>query len=745
MALNITLAGIAIPTDAAALQSFPNDRNLAFSLDNTLAQLLDSTLANVPSSAATTTVNYTSPSASWIPGAGPVTFGLSGGVTGTLAVVTSGTLLSYTDGLDSPQIKTIPVPSNTAYLSLTLKFSISANVAGQYSGGAYGVTASASSSDSYSITWSKAFAPTTLVRDALAKVFESLVLPFHSQTLNQMSDNDYLLHEFDGNLHLSFGAYYGLDQVLYAGQSSIDVLQAFGSPLATLSGGVKPTISAGVNLSFTYQYATIYQALLSKAGGTARLHLYRSSNATSSTSLTAGLTFDANTTASIAANTGTAQTAIVNAAGGAGTPAGDAVSSVLGAAASEIAKYVAEVNDKLSSWLSRANGIKANLEVLIETAASRVILAAYDFDLTSANYPAAWQAAVNGDFVAAMATGAVTLDIGSGLESAYQSKTTFSCNFFNLWSMSTWSEFSSKVSLVYAGNNVFHLVANIGRTTETSAMGALHSLDFYFAATANIGAGGSISAADIDLHVDLTAQNNPGAAATIATMLSAIEAGPAADALASTMHAFASNSPKGTVQLQITISQAAYANITCDPYDAKGNPITPTNYNDKQNWNAFTQAAGDLNIWQNSGISSQALAYFQTFAAWIDLNEAQNGSSTPNRLDSGNIQIWPEDFPSLDQNDQTWVSYLMHGGQSFMNFCGDLVALAAANSNVSAAGSTWNSLVQMLTNAIKNDVNIDFARPAALAVIRLSNATITASGPNSAAVPASHFAVTLTM
>jgi hypothetical protein len=745
MSFDVNVAGTAIPTDITALKSFQDDLNLAFSLDSTLSTLLDATLANVPSSAATSTVTYTSPSASWSPGGGPVQFGLQGGVTGTLAVVTNGTLLSYTDGLDSPQTKTVPVPANTAYLSLTLKFNISANVAGKYSAGAYGVTASASTADSYSITFSKAFLPTTPVRTALAQVFQEFVLPLHLQTLEQMAVNDFLLHEFDGNLHLSFGAYAGLDQVLYAGQSSADVLKAFGSPLATLSASTKPTVTLGAKLDFSYQYATLFQALLSKLDGVARLHIYRSENATSSTNLTAGLTFDANTTASIAAHTTDAQNSVVNAAGGAGTPSGDAVSQVLTAGATEINKYVTEVNDKLSSWLSRANGLKANLEVAIETAGSRTIMAAYDFDLNSPAFTDAWQAAISGDFVAAFNTGAVTLDVGSGLESAYQSKTTFSCNFFNLWSMSTWSQFSSKVTLVYAGNNVFHLVANIGRTTETTAIGAMHSLDFYFAASANVNPGGQISNPVIVLHIDLTAQKDPKAADAIATMLSAIEAGPASDALARAMHAFAASSPQGTVQLQVTIPASAYAHINRDPYDAKGNPLIASTYNDAQNYAAFAQAADDLQAWPLPNIfSGPNLPYMQTFSAWTALNLTMNDkiNRTKTFYPTGK---WPPSFPDLDAGIQRLVIYSLTAGQTFMNFCADLCGLIAAT-DVTSVGINWNSLVNMLTSAIKNDTNIDFARPSALAVIRLCESpSMTVSGPAGVAVPNSHFAVTVNL
>jgi hypothetical protein len=551
-------------------------------------------------------------------------------------------------------------------MKLTLSFTISATAAGNYSAGAYGVTAALDTSDTYSVTFCKAFAPSTPVREAIAQTFESFVLPLHQDTLNQMSDGDYLLHDFDGNLHLSFGAYAGLDRVLYSGQSSVDVLTAFGSPLATLSGAAQPEINASVALDFSFQYATRFEALLSRIGGTARLHLFRSQNATSSTVLKATLSFDANVSASISPHNDVLTNSLVQAGGGAGSPGGLALTQVLSStnASSEIDKYVAEVNDKLTSWLNRANGIQANLQVAIETCRSRTILAAYAFDLSSPRYPSAWKSAIDGDFVRAFQTGAVTLDSGSGLELFYQQKTTFSCHVFNLWSLTSWNDFSSKASLVYAGNNVFHLVAKVGRTTETDSMGTMHSMNIYFSASADVAVAGQISNTDIDLHIDLTAQNDPKAANTIAAMLSAIEGGPVCGALARGMHAFATNSKKGTALLQVTVPASAYAHINCDPYIGD-KPQTHSNYNDAQNWAAFAQAAEDLNAWPLRSmprVSDQNLAYLKTFVAWEKLNMTATGAKTPNRVNLGEpftSSGWPEDFPEVDDSSRQFIVYSM--------------------------------------------------------------------------------------
>lgn len=745
MSFDLTLAGAVIPTDAGALKSFEKNLNLVFDLDSTLSSLLDSMLADVPADKAKSAFSYKGPATAWNPGRGPVKFGLQGGAGGALQVVTSGDLVTYTDGLESNSKKSVAVPGGTAYVSLTLRLNISADAAGSYSSGAYGVKAALNTAETFAVTFCKAFPPATNVRAAIAQTFESFVLPLNRDTLSFLNDNDYLLHEFDGNLHLSFGAYAGLDKVLYAGRGPADVIRALGSPLATVTTGARPAIKLGVNLDFAYQYATTYEALLSKAGGSAKMHLYRSANARTSTTLSADLAFDANLSARMGVNAKTLEDSLVRAAGGTGSAAGGALGKVLQTpdATAEIAKYGNEVNSKLASWLNRANGIQANLQVAIESMKTRTILAGYEIDLNSPNATAAWDAAIAGDFVAAFNTGAVTLDAGTGLENSYQSKTSFSCNLFNLWKLSTWDQFSSTCSLVYAGNNVFHFAAKVELSQQTQSMGAMRSIDMYFAAGADTSASGAASHAAIDLHVDLTAQADPDAAAKIATMLSAMGAGPAADALALNLRAFAGSSKKGTAQLQITIPSRAYGNLQCDPY-SNGKPASAGNANDQANWNAFAQAADELNAWPLKQLTGSG-AYLETFAAWEKLNCAQNGSTTPNRLAFGNPVEWPDGFPILDELDRFGAGYSMRAGQHFMDFCADLVAMKAAT-DPDATAITWEDLLKLVSDAVKNDQGVDFIRPAALAIVRLCKSPAgSISGPSGAAQPVDHFAVTMTL
>ena len=683
-----------------------------------------------------------------------VTFGLQGGASGVLEIVTAGDLLAYTDGLNAPQTQTVAAVAGTAYVRLTLGFSLAGNAAGTYSGGAYGVKAGGSAATVYGITFAKAFAPSTTVRDAIAQTFAAYTLPLHPATLRNLSDGDLLLYRFDGNVHLSFGAYAGLSKVLYAGQSSVDVVQSFGSPLATLSVATKPTVTLGATLDFALAYATEFEALLEKGAGVARMHLFRSSASSSSTTLKAGMTFDGNTTTLMTSHVQTVVGSLVNAAGSGGAGAQAAMTQVLSqtGAVAEVDKYLKEVQDKLTSWLNRANGVQANLQAAIESSGTRTMLAGYAFDLESPAFDGAWELAAKGDFVQALATGSVTLDGGSGLEKSYQRSTSFECHLFNLWSLSTWSDFQSKTSLVYAGNNVFHLQANVGRTVETQSMGAMRSLNVYFAASAQVGSAGTVdgavSGADVDLHLDLTAQAEPKAAAAIATLLLALGGGPRCDALGQGMRVFAANTAKGIAQLQVTLPASAYSRLQCDPYTGS-KPQTADNTADAANWDAFAKAADDLHAWvlaQTSVLSESELARLRSFAAWAKLNQAANGDTRPNRVNLGNAAAcWPADFPQVGTGVQTLIVYSMLAGQSFMNLCADLVALVAAK-NSDAAGVSWDGLLQLMTTTIKRDVSTDFVRPTALALMRLcQSAGMTVEGPHPAAPTTTHFAVSITL
>jgi len=753
MSFDVSVAGTAVPTDFTALKSFRDDLNLAFGLDKMLSSFLEGPMSGVPSTAAASRVSYTSPSASWNPADGPVTFGLSGSASGKFEIVLGGDLVPYTDGLDNPKKTSVPVPPHTAYTRLTLNFSITAQVSGSgnFSGGAYGVKGSASSTDSYAITFCKAFDPSTPVKTAIGLTFQSFVLPLNADTMRLLDSGDYLLHEFEGNLNLSFGAFAGVDKVLYSGQSSADVLSVNGSPLATLSVQTKPEIKADVELDFTFQYATKFESLVSRIGTTGKLHLFRSSKADATTSLMAGLTFNGNTVAKVQSKAQTVADSLTKSAGS----GSQAVSQAANAAVGEINEGVTDVNNTLSNWLNRANGLKANLQIAIEAITTRALLAAYDFDLTDATAPGlknAWTLAANGDLAGALKykdpgtdKSFVILEEGSGLESEYQRKTSFSCNFFNLWKFSSWNQWQSQVSMVYAGNNIFHMNANIGRTTETDYFGAMKSINFYFAASADEALNGSISKPVVDLHIDLTAKGVPTAARQIAGMLGGIGGCTSCVTLARKMNAFIDASANGTVQLNITIPSSAYGYLAADPISNSQTPASTVH--DKKNWDTFITASDDLNVSPlRQLVPANYLSFVESYAGWQDFNKTFNGAAVPNRNALGNVQIWPQDLLQMtsDSLTRTGIANVIVTGQYFMNLCDSMQKLASIV-DVAGTTTTWNQVVDMITTAAKEYMS-DYARPIAMALIWLCGSGIASiSGPSDSDVASGIFQVKLSM
>ena len=195
--------------------------------------IFDLTLGTVPQNFVGGDVKYSGPAVTFL--LGPVTFGLHSNAGVSLALHTSGVLTTFHDGLDQPVERNVAIPAGVVYLALTLNLNISGNATFLYSGGAYGATAGLDTTRTYAISFYKAFSPSTPVRQAVARVVESCVLPLNRETFSDLAEDDYLLHEFDGNLHLAFGAYAGIDTVVYGGHSALDLSKTRLSPLATFS------------------------------------------------------------------------------------------------------------------------------------------------------------------------------------------------------------------------------------------------------------------------------------------------------------------------------------------------------------------------------------------------------------------------------------------------------------------------------------------------------------------------------
>ena len=745
MSLDVTIAGTALPLEPTSLKDLRTERKLVFDLAKDLKPYLEGAMELAPATGATA-VTFTSDAASWNPAGSAVTFGLQGGAACSLEILNGGSLGTYTDGLDAPTLQQVPVPSGHAYVRLMMSFNLSANVSGAYSGGAYGVTAELTTKDSYCVTFCKAFLPSTKVSAAIAQTFQSFVLPFRERLLLDMDEGDHLWYEFDGNLGLAVGAYAGLDKVLYAGNGTADLLQLNGSPLATLGASIKPEVKLAAAMDFKMDYASRFEALLSKTGTTGRLHLCRSEKLSDTVTASAGLTINVNAgvtlTQKVSDHLADVKSSLVKCAGGAGTIGGDAVGKVAGLADGELNKYAGESTDKLQCWLNKADGKKCNLQVAIEQTRSKMLLASYAFDLADASFAAAWNYAIKGDLYGALNTSAVTLDTGSGLEREYRSKTSFTCNFFNLAHLNSWQEFTSSVGMVYAGNNVFHMLAKVGRTTGTDTVGASRGMDIYFSASADAKAGKPLENLDVSLNIALNGAGDKKVVETVARLLSAFDSTPAMANVVRDLRAFNGNKGARIVQLLVTIPAALFEKIHADPAAGPG---------DQKNWDAFVAAADALDAWalrSPAGLDPAMTAFLKHYSSWERMNTTQTGSSVPDRNHLVEVVTFPDDWTSLSSTSpapRALIAHSLWAAQRYMNFCAALQELGASTAPA-AVTPAWERLLAMMTRAVQQDLSIDFLRPAALATMQIckqSSYAITA--PVGPAIPADHFCIAIAL
>lgn len=744
MSVDVTIAGTAVPIEPGSLKDLRTDKQLVFELSKDLQPYLDSAIGSAPDKGPTE-VQYTSDAASWNPGASAVTFGLQGGAACSLEIVNSGNLGRYVDGLDSLTLVDVPVAAGRTYVKLMMSFNLSANVSASYSGGDYGVTSKLSTKDTYSVTFCKAFVPATKVRDAIAQTFQSFVLPFRERLLLDMQDGDYLWYEFDGKIGLAVGAYVGLDTAQYAGNGSADLLKLNGSPLATISASVKPQVKVAT-MDFKMDYASRFEAVLSKAGTSGRLHLLKSDKLTDTLTTSAGLMINVNAkvtlTQKVSSHVDDLKTSLVQCAGGDGSAGGKAVGVVADRADDELNKYAAEVTDKLQSWLNKANGINCNLQVAIERTQQKMLLASYVFDLTDASFAAGWEFAIKGDLYGAVNTSAVTLEPGSGLEREYRQKTSFRCNFFNLWHMQSWEEFTTNVSMVYAGNNVFHMLAKVGRTTATDTVGASRGMDIYFSAGADAKENKPLSNLDISLNIALNGTGDKKVVDTIARLLNAFDNTQTMTGVTRDLTAFNGNAGKRIVQLLVTIPSASFAKIQADD---KNGP------NDQRNWNGFVSAADALDAWAltaPAGLDASMVTFLKQYSSWEQVNMTQTGASSPDRTELVEIVKFPSDWTSLSSDSsapRAPITYSLWAAQRYMNFCAALRDLGALQTSDDVT-TTWERLLTMMTAAVQHNLDADFLRPAALATMQLCKGSSYAlTAPTGPAIPVDHFSIAISL
>ncbi|WP_263355838.1 hypothetical protein [Acidicapsa ligni] len=717
------------PFAVSSLKDLKSDVDTLLHLGDDFQDWLDKPISALPKELQNTGISYTSGNQSWT--AGDFTFSLCGGATGKISIATSGSLLSYTDefptevsvgdpaAANKKNTKAIAVPAGAAYVAVSLTVKLKGGISATLTSGIYGVCGSVNDSDTFTVTFSKKCLPADILSSALKEAIAGFVLPLHAETLNNLEVGDYLHYNFNGCLQVGLGASVGLNKVLYAGQYTADLPTNAGALAVT--GSVSPTVHVGANLAFKLEYAGTFEALLWKDAdvtglATGRLHLYRSTEQDKSLGATFGMTLAADPTICVKAVTEQVNGLLTQS-----VPQGD---TLAGKASAEIASFAGDAANTLTSWLTSKTQVGSSLEVAIGSTQQTFLLLDYTFDLSAAAFASGWSAAYGARFMDALQTpdGGVSIAVGSGIEKLYSRTTSVTLCLFGKLKASWDNSVLDNSSMVYAGNNTFHLIADEGRQTLSSLGKSGREIDLYFAAEADLSAA-ALPLGAPQLHLILKAVNNAKFGNYIAGFLGLMTADLGSADVASIVATLKAAAAKGGTQtLQVVLPSAAYrrlgsSTITHGKPDNQGP--------DQDNFNAFGTACSELFDGEPANFSygSQRLGY-STWSNWniacIDRWPPSSDGELPDRTQTGNpasgLGYLNLQFPQGGAN--SLAGYALGAVQDFMNLCEALKTLAQA-AEVEANQGSWNALVARMKSIIANDVSPDFLASTGLGLVRL--------------------------
>jgi len=707
-------------------------------------------------------LNYQSNPQKWNLDGGIFTFGISGGVVGTLHVYSPGkNLFSYTPSLPAlngfgsttASANTVPftVPNGKYYVGISLQLSLDVNFGGSGTIGYVGIKGSADASGTYTFSFYKAVDSTSTTLDALAAAFKSFTLPLHDNTFTNLAVGDSILHNFKADLKLGMGLSYGIQtpQLAQNIKASLPDL-----PTEFPSVNLKANPSAGLNVSLTasFEYTGAFEAFMWKESDTlGHYHLYRSR--TLDTSFGIDLNASLISNASVTVDGGNVTTIISNAIP-ASTPTGQAIAQIIAQNTSvqaSLDKAAQDINTSISNILKPIQSVKAELQASIETIDTKALLLNLSIDLTPGGGfdLAAWDHMNEGDFVAALEQNhsGITIDAGSGLEQLHHQKSDLKFTFFNFteeWSTTRINDFS----IVYGGNNsiAFTDTAGINQITNINKSGK--EVQFYFTTSLGVDEAGKVSVQDPDLHVNLKSTNSPKFGVQTAEFLSIMASGPDANAACNQMKSVADNAT-ATIELDLVFKPSAYQKLKSSPYPLR----TQADENrDRQNFGVFAKAVWDcnhrvLNIPDFSYKTNLDITYdvWKTVNMYYRYNGQLPANPLPDRRQvplAGQMPIIQSGIQSalgLDVSNSNFIfiGYTLTVGSCFMNLCQDVPAIgvdpaAGAGSPLAAAQAAWKALSGEVSLILKQDVDGSYLVPTACALAQsviAEGATVTYAAP----------------
>ena len=716
--LNINISDL---TSLSQLKSLlQGSAQSAFQFGAGIAPYWDAPIQTVPNgTAATITVSQ---DANWKTTAG-IGFALSGSALCKLEVITSGDVLTYAPDLDSNSKASSGLPGTDykgfVYLKISLDFKISGSASGSGNVSGIGISGNAKASADSSVIFCHRVPETAVLSAAIKEAFEKFVFPLEPKCAIDMAEGDIAQVSFNGTLSAGVSISYGIMSIDFAAPGLQSVLDSWNVAKFTLPSG---KVDIGATASVSYTHSDDFTAIVQKTTvSNAFLYVMRARKDSASEALGLNAKVTITGTTGVTPNAQTIQHAVDSITGGIG---GDQVA----AKAQDLAQTL---NKKLDDWINNTVQKGATLAFEWDQQKAMSMLFKYTVDLVHASLvTSSWTALCNGDLRAAMTAGGIVLESGSGISHQLSHSFGINLQFFNLFAFSQKDTYfqNSTVELTDSGNIRF--MHDIGSEQDVTINKQLRSCRIHFLASINQQTTGALTGASVDLHLELSASNNPKEAGRIGDVVGFIPPNQQANLAQKAMQQFVAGNKPGTLNLNCILKPSAYGRLSCSEFTGNKHDQPPVNQQqDSENWQAFHDAS----------VLLLGLDFVQdiSYATWEGFNIAcnyqdpdPNNLPAANRRNPGNVNLVPFGFWENITSAPAIANAFARSTAEFMNLCDDLHSLAGLAGAVNDM-TQWNALVGSLVYLIKNDTNQDSSKPAIAALLKLSNPdSVTYQGEN---------------
>lgn len=729
-------------------------QDATFSLGPQLDQLLHTQLSQVPQGS-TGSLTLDTGNNSWNPAGGAVTFSLDANAAVTITINPKQPLFTYYTDLENTNKATFNGNAGQVYVVTEFTMSLSANGGGQGNVGAVGINGSASTKENYIVQHFKAFPPNTLLLNAILQAFEGFTLPLHPSTPGNLADGDALYYDLDATVNVGFGVTYGISTTV--GGYDLDGISSDLKQVSTMADISTSSFTAGANagVSLSFNWTRDFGCFLSRQnnaqGNTARLQLLNGSNSQSSVgiSATAGIS---NLSANLTLNPQNVENWIAQKL--TGNPNAALPQNLATQINAPVQKYISDAQQWVSGLVKKVSSDGSlSLALLFQNSSSNTSCFTWDFNLQNANFNKAWSDAIQGQYVSALTTGAVTLVPGFGFEQKHVRSTKLTLTLFGLGTYTSMDSYYSDTTFTYKGAGVFLLETSVGKSALVSGKNKTSTTIVYLdGSEPSGGASTQPGAAQVQLHgiIDTTGDAQELSLAgnlLIDTGLQLGSGGNSVVALGKTVKNLAANS--NTVAgkeyvIHLVFEMSALARLKADEY-VKGKQPQPPHPLDRSNWNDYAWASGQLPSAPVTYFNREnkfSSLFYSAYETWAKFNCVVNGitdgdgNPTPDqktdRRDFGDFIFSPDPSSStaelnqafntnpqaMQPEDWEYLATYFEAGQQYMNLCDDLQVTIAQSSDVN-----WSQLESRLEQIAQEDLDPWFGLTILLALSKSTLST----------------------